>query len=75
MATQRVGSSVIATVDYDGERRVLEVTFRTGRVYRYLGVPPAVYRELLASDSKGKYFNQKIRPKYRARYVRRAIPA
>ena len=75
MATKRVGSSVIAMLGYDDERRILEVTFHTGRVYHYLGVPPNVYLELLASDSKGKYFNQKIRPKYRAKLVRRAAAA
>ena len=72
-ATKRLGSSVIAMLGYDDERRVLEVTFRTGRVYQYLNVPPAVYVELLASDSKGKYFNQKIKPRYRSKYVRRAV--
>lgn len=71
MATQRIGSSIIAVVDYDEKRRHLDVTFHTGRVYRYFSVPPAVYDQLVAADSKGKFFNQQIRPRYRATYLGR----
>lgn len=61
----RVASSVIAEVTYDGNRSLLEVLFHTGRIYRYLGVPPEEYEALLAADSIGRYFNQEIRTRYR----------
>lgn len=33
-------SSLLAWVDYDPGRRLLEVEFRTGDQYRYFDVPP-----------------------------------
>jgi KTSC domain len=71
MHSQRVDSSVALTVGYDDRRCVLKVRYRNGRVYYYLGVPPAAYRELLAAPSLGKYLNEAIKPAYRAV---RAVP-
>ena len=61
-----VDSSVIRSIGYDEGRRVLEVEFRTGRLYQYLGVPPAVYRDLLRAESIGEFFNHQVRREYRA---------
>jgi hypothetical protein len=60
-----VKSSVIRTVGYDVEKRRLEVTFHSGRVYEYDKVPPHVVRDFLTSESLGKYFNEVIRPRFR----------
>jgi KTSC domain len=43
---------------------MLEIKFRTGRVYRYRPVPRVVYEELSAASSAGKYFNDLIRTSY-----------
>jgi KTSC domain-containing protein len=59
-----VSSSVIASVGYDGEARVLEVGFHNGRVYQYFLVPRALYEKLLAADSKGSFFNHEVRPNF-----------
>ncbi|MGO9258090.1 MAG: KTSC domain-containing protein [Bryobacteraceae bacterium] len=42
----------------------MDLEFRTGAIYRYLGVPAQVYKELLRAESKGRYFNQHIRNRF-----------
>lgn len=64
MLRQAVESSVITSVGYDAKTNVLEVEFRTGRVYQYFLVPQSVYRELMRSESMGRYFNHEIRGSY-----------
>lgn len=57
-----VESSCIDSVGYDNE--VLEVRFNNGGVYRYFEVPAQLYRQLLAAESKGRFFNHHIRDDY-----------
>jgi hypothetical protein len=64
MRRQAVSSSTIASVGYDREEHLLEIEFRTGRVYRYRLVPDSVHRELLAAPSQGRFFNTRIRDRY-----------
>jgi lysyl-tRNA synthetase class 2 len=61
-------SSVLAAATYapDG---ILELEFRTRTVYRYFAVPPAVFQDLIAAPSKGKYFNRNIRNHFRHQRV------
>jgi hypothetical protein len=66
----RVKSSVIAAIDYNPKTQVLEIDFHAGRTYDYLNVPPEIHQSLLTADSIGKYFNEVIRPNYRAILVR-----
>ena len=54
-------SSVIRDYDYDDARRVLEITFVSGRVYAYRDVPPEVSEEFQMARSKGEFFNRHIR--------------
>jgi len=55
-------STVIEKLDYCPGRRTLSVWFRpSGRRYDYFDVPPDLYRALLASGSKGRFFNARIR--------------
>jgi len=53
-------STTLAALGYDPESLVLEVEFRSGAIYRYHLVPSPVYRDLLAADSKGRFFNRFI---------------
>ena len=69
MERTEIDSSVIASAAYDDDRMVLEIKFRTGRVYHYRDVPRTVYDELLSSESAGKYFNNVIRPRYDSELV------
>jgi hypothetical protein len=44
---------------------ILELEFRSGAIYRYFAVPPAVVEGLIAAESKGAYFNRHIRNHFR----------
>jgi len=66
-----VQSSVMTFVQYDDEARELDITFTSGKIYRYLDVPPAVYEELLGAESKGEYFNDCIKDEFAFAEVRR----
>jgi lysyl-tRNA synthetase class 2 len=57
-------SSVIQSVDYDEDKKVLRVQFNQGGIYHYNDVPKAVYKEMKESGSVGQYFNAHIRDKY-----------
>jgi len=57
-------SSVIKSVKYRGKTQNLNITFQSGRTYRYFDVPKAVYEGLLRDYSKGAYFNEVIKPDF-----------
>lgn len=59
-----VESSNIAFIGHSYPRRMLEVGFNNGSVYRYKGVNNKTYHELLDARSKGRAFNELIRNKY-----------
>jgi hypothetical protein len=71
MLRQRVESSNIAMVGYDEEQQILEITFRDGRVYHFLEVPPERVLSLLRAESKGRFFNAEIKPNFGYRAVGR----
>jgi len=54
-------STVIRNFDYQPELRALDVTFVSGRRYRYAGVPEDIARAFREAFSKGRYFNAHIR--------------
>jgi hypothetical protein len=64
MQRTRVSSSAISSVGYDERKSVLEVEFQSGAVYDYLDVPPKVWKELQAADSKGRFVSRRIRGRY-----------
>jgi KTSC domain len=55
MELHSVESSMIQAFGYDAETKTLLVIFNSGKAYRYFQVPPKVYKQLLAADSKGSY--------------------
>jgi lysyl-tRNA synthetase class 2 len=57
-------SSVIRSFAYDRDSAALDVTFVTGRRYRYFLVPPYVADEMREAFSKGRYFNARIRDRF-----------
>ena len=69
MDVENVQSSVLASVGYDADRKILEVRFRSGRIYQYFDVPPAIYKKLLSASSVGSYFNKVVRARYPAQLV------
>ncbi len=69
-----VTSSNVASVGYSRQLRALEIEFTRGAVYRFLDVPSAVHRGLIASPSKGRFIAEQIRGKYRFVRVRPRPP-
>ena len=61
MDYQRVSSSSIAAIAYERSTSTLGVRFQRGYEYSYFPVPESVFREILSADSKGQYFNARIR--------------
>ena len=60
-----VESTLIQEVGYDAETQVLTVKLvDNADVYEYQKVPEAVYKELMAAESKGSYFAKNIKGKY-----------
>jgi lysyl-tRNA synthetase, class II len=59
-----VNSTTLTTVAYDADRELLQLEFRDGTVYQYLGVSAEVYEALLRAPSKGSYFNSGIRGRF-----------
>ena len=57
-------SSSIACVGYSPQSCTLEIEFRNGERYRYFEVPHQAYDQMLAAESKGRYFHRSIRQTY-----------
>ena len=64
---RHVSSSTVAAITYERSTRTLGIRFQRGAEYRYFSVPETVYLELRSADSKGRYFNARIRD---AGYIR-----
>jgi hypothetical protein len=62
-------STSLKAAEYQPRNALLEVEFRTGAVYRYFEVPASIYQELLEAESKGRYFNQHIRNRFRTEKI------
>lgn len=64
-------SSAISYARYDAAHRRLYLTFRdSGEMYVYIDVPPQEYDALLATDSKGGFVNERIKPRYKFQHLR-----
>jgi hypothetical protein len=61
---QRISSTSLAAVGYDTAHAWLDIRFKHGHVYRYLGVPESVYESLMAAQSKGSFFRSEIQDRY-----------
>ena len=61
MHRERVESEALSSVGYEPHRRVLEIEFHSGEIYRYFDVPPELHVGLMSADSIGHYFAQHIR--------------
>lgn len=64
MRRETVSSSAVLGVGYDRATRTLEIEFRSGRLYRYHGVEPDVFEQLMSAPSKGRFMNARIRNSY-----------
>jgi hypothetical protein len=57
-------SSVIRSYHYDSNRQRLRITYLSGAIYEYEGVPPEVYQAMKAHQSKGTFLNREIKGHY-----------
>jgi KTSC domain len=62
MERQAVSSRAISSIGY--QAGTLEIEFVDGDVYRYFLVPRGLFVEFLQADSKGAFFNERIRDRY-----------
>ncbi len=58
-------STVIRRFDYDASTHALDIQFVSGRRYRYFDVPERVAEQMRAAPSKGRFFNARLRDRYR----------
>ena len=63
MQREPIDSSVIASMGYAAEQRILQLEFRSGDVYRYFDVPEEEYAAIRSAESKGTYLNQAFKPR------------
>ncbi|MCK9593641.1 MAG: KTSC domain-containing protein [Methanoregula sp.] len=54
---------------YNNSTKILEIEFHTGLVYQYSGVPSKVYTDLMNSGEIGKFFSEKVRPRFQTKQV------
>lgn len=69
-----VVSSNVASIGYSRTLHALEIEFTRGAIYRFLNVPRSVYRDLIATDSKGRFIAQHIRGQFAFERVRPSRP-
>jgi len=62
-----VSSSNISSVGYDPSTETLEVKFTSGGLYQYFDVPESVYERFMNAYSKGSFFADHIKDRYRFR--------
>jgi hypothetical protein len=59
-----VTSSNLRNVGFDPKRKVMEIGFKSGRVYEYTGVSAQRHRALMQAASHGKYHWKFVRTSY-----------
>lgn len=63
----KVASSNISDIDYAGG--TLTVTFKSGHIWEYSGVPVEVWDEFRKAESVGSYFHKNIKGQYSGKDV------
>lgn len=64
MRRKKVESSNINSIGHNFLTKNMEIEFKNGNVYRYKKVPRAVFKDMLDSDSKGRFFWNNVRFEY-----------
>jgi KTSC domain len=70
MGWVHLDSSVFRAARYIEEQQLLDLEFRSGAIHRYFKFPPHQYSEFMAADSRGRYFNEYIRDRFREERLR-----
>ncbi len=64
MKRENVDSSVLKSVGYDKNKKVLETELVNDALYEYYKVPVSEFDNLMKAPSLGEYYNKRIK-KYR----------
>jgi len=64
MLWERARSTNIEKVGYDPTTLELQVVFRSGAAYRYVGVPQEIYDEFKGVGFSGRFLNSTIKNAY-----------
>jgi hypothetical protein len=67
-----LSSSALATAGYSKRQHILEIEFCNGAIYRYLDVPPSVYRDFMSAKSQARYYDWNIKGRYASLRLRPA---
>jgi hypothetical protein len=59
-----IESNAIRSAGYSPSNKLLEIKFRSGKIYRYFGVPKAAFDALLNAPSAGAFLNMEIKGRY-----------
>lgn len=57
-------SALLLRADYDSLTSSLQVYFRSGGIYVYVGVPKKVFTDLTNAESAGSFFTENIKDSY-----------
>ena len=68
--TEEVASSNIERIGYHRKQQILRIVFHGGRAYDYPMVTEREYNDLMAAESKGMFFNSRIKSMYAHRTPR-----
>jgi hypothetical protein len=63
VTVEKLNSSILKSLDFNAEKKVLVVEFTTGSKYKYIGVDKDSFLAILGADSQGSEFN-KLKSKY-----------
>lgn len=61
MKREKVESSVLKSVGYDKDKKVLETELMNSNVYEYYKVPFSAYTNLMKATFLGEYYNTHIK--------------
>jgi hypothetical protein len=63
-------SSTIQNISYDFLTENVDITFKSGAVYRFCGIPYELFSEMKKAESVGSYFHKNIKQNYDFRVVK-----
>ncbi|MDR6405722.1 MULTISPECIES: KTSC domain-containing protein [Chryseobacterium] len=62
-------SSVVNNYIYFPETEILRIIYQSGAVYDYLRVPTEIFDRFRTAQSKGRFLNYVIKPKFKYKKV------
>lgn len=62
---EKVDSSFLTQIGYDADKQTLVVEMDSlYKKYVYKDVPPSIYKDFLAAESKGKFYSSTIKGRF-----------